>query len=187
MIYLVLLTSSASSFRVNMLNNPTESSEPRTIDRNFKLMYDLYKILSDSKAKPNDKNYIQHKHEIIPYNGLYVANPHRKQIHTIEKFKTLADLNREEGIMDMPMQAMKDAEMKNKDPQFGLFDKFSKKVDLVLLTKIFLKVIIFKSVVKFIALLCLLFFIPALNSEDARGFNATRKNEKKDFLKQRKF
>ncbi|CAO1400874.1 unnamed protein product [Diamesa serratosioi] len=57
-------------------------------------------------------------------------------------------------------------EKPDKDPQFWLFDKISNNMDYALMTKILLKIIVFKKIIKFIALICLLFLIPALNSKD---------------------
>ncbi|XP_077294926.1 uncharacterized protein LOC143917316 [Arctopsyche grandis] len=44
----------------------------------------------------------------------------------------------------------------------SFFDKFDFKFDLITLAKILLKVVIFKKIVKFIAIVCLLMFIPKL-------------------------
>lgn len=58
--------------------------------------------------------------------------------------------------------------------------KIIKKIDLFSMTRIFLKIIIFKKIVKFIALICLLFFIPSLkdkdhgSGEDERNFGQFR-------------
>lgn len=43
--------------------------------------------------------------------------------------------------------------------------KFMKKVDLILVSKILLKLIIFKKIVKFIGIICLLLFIPVLKKK----------------------
>lgn len=49
--------------------------------------------------------------------------------------------------------------------------KLLKKFDLVLMSKIILKIIIFKKIIKFIGLICLLMFIPLLKKkfEDHSG------------------
>ncbi|KAG5671567.1 hypothetical protein PVAND_001760 [Polypedilum vanderplanki] len=47
----------------------------------------------------------------------------------------------------------------------GFFLKLIKKFDLVLMSKILLKLIIFKKIVKFIAVICLLLFLPALKKK----------------------
>lgn len=46
-----------------------------------------------------------------------------------------------------------------------LFDKFKFKLDLFTIGKILIKLIIFKKIVKFIALICLLLFLPRLQSK----------------------
>lgn len=43
--------------------------------------------------------------------------------------------------------------------------KIMKKFDLILMSKILLKLIIFKKIVKFIGLICLLLFIPVLKKK----------------------
>lgn len=47
----------------------------------------------------------------------------------------------------------------------GLLAKITKKFDLVLMSKLLLKLIIFKKIVKFIAIICLLLFIPTLKKK----------------------
>lgn len=113
--------------------------------------------------------------DVVPYNGLYNDGYYNRRVGSTEKFKTLEDLNQEEGIVNNGMingmnngmaDGMKDVkDMKKDEPQYWLFDNFSKKFDLLLMTKILLKLIIFKKIVKFIALVCLLFFIPALKDD----------------------
>lgn len=46
-----------------------------------------------------------------------------------------------------------------------LIAKLMKKFDLILVSKIMLKLIIFKKIVKFIAVICLLMFIPVLKKK----------------------
>lgn len=46
-----------------------------------------------------------------------------------------------------------------------LFDKFKFKLDLFTIGKILIKLIIFKKIVKFIALICLLLFLPRLQTK----------------------
>lgn len=136
-------------------------------------------MFGEWKAKStDDKRLVQRRQEVVAYNGVF--NQNRRQIHTIEKFKTLADLNKEEGVVDMTA-AMKEAEVMSSEPQYWLFDKFSKKVNLITMTQILLKLIILKKIIKFIALTCLLFFIPTYNDpnkisrSEARDFNITSK------------
>lgn len=47
----------------------------------------------------------------------------------------------------------------------GFLDKIIKKFDLVLMSKMLLKLIIFKKIIKFIAVICLLLFIPVLKKK----------------------
>jgi hypothetical protein len=49
----------------------------------------------------------------------------------------------------------------------SFFIKIIKKFDLVLLSKILLKLIVFKKIIKFIAVICLLLFLPALKKKFA--------------------
>ncbi|XP_055711902.1 uncharacterized protein LOC129806748 [Phlebotomus papatasi] len=51
----------------------------------------------------------------------------------------------------------------HRTPRDWLLDKLHFKLDLVTIGKIILKLIIFKKIVKFIAILCLLLFLPKLN------------------------
>lgn len=46
-----------------------------------------------------------------------------------------------------------------------LFDKFKFKLDLFTIGKILIKLIIFKKIIKFIALICLLLFLPRLQTK----------------------
>lgn len=52
-----------------------------------------------------------------------------------------------------------------RDEVHWLFDKFKFKLDLFTIGKILLKLIIFKKIVKFIALICLLLFLPRLQTK----------------------
>lgn len=49
----------------------------------------------------------------------------------------------------------------------GILDKFKLKWDLITLFKILLKLVIFKKIVSFIAIICLLLFIPWLKAKKA--------------------
>jgi hypothetical protein len=71
--------------------------------------------------------------------------------------------------------AIKDANNKEKSP-FWLFDRFAEKTDLFLMTTVLLKLIVFKKIIKFIALIALLFFVPSLTetitkSDDSRSLD----------------
>ncbi|XP_045468987.1 actin cytoskeleton-regulatory complex protein PAN1-like [Harmonia axyridis] len=48
----------------------------------------------------------------------------------------------------------------------GIFDKFKYKLDLFTIGKIILKLVIFKKIVSFIGILCLLLFIPSLKNKN---------------------
>lgn len=52
-----------------------------------------------------------------------------------------------------------------RDEVHWLFDKFKFKLDLFTIGKILIKLIIFKKIVKFIALICLLLFLPRLQTK----------------------
>ena len=61
--------------------------------------------------------------------------------------------------MTMPMHAQKSS------AGHWLITKILKKFDIILMSKILLKLIIFKKIVKFIGIICLLFFIPTLKKK----------------------
>lgn len=46
---------------------------------------------------------------------------------------------------------------------FEKFERFKNNVDLLFMTKVILKILVFKKIIKFIALVCLLFFLPTIN------------------------
>lgn len=48
----------------------------------------------------------------------------------------------------------------------GFLDKFKLKLDLFTIGKLLLKLVIFKKIVSFIAIICLLLFIPSLKNHD---------------------
>lgn len=164
LVFVAFFASVAFGFRVNTSNDSpdsTEMYEPRGVDKGFKLLYNLYRMFkSKGELRPAKPKY-----EIVPLNGIY---PDDYYTSRIDKLVTLADLNKQDGN-GMASDMMKESETKKEEePQYWLFDKYSKKVDLVLLTKILLKLIIFKKIVKFIALVCLLFFIPAIKDDSAK-------------------
>lgn len=174
-ILLVCLVAAVTSFSVDLSKNATESSEvfePRTTDKSLKFLYTLYKIFSSMKSNSETAKLSKPKYEIVPLNGVYpdswYNNPNRRKTTSIEHFKTLEELNREEGIANMKDMGMVTtaSPTTTEAPQFWVFDNFSKRVDLLVMTKVLLKLIIFKKIVKFIALVCLLFFIPTLKDKD---------------------
>lgn len=66
-------------------------------------------------------------------------------------------------------------EMKPKDPEptsqntlIHIWNGFKSQIDTILFSKFLLKLIVFKKIVKFMALICLLFFLPSLK-QDASG------------------
>ena len=67
----------------------------------------------------------------------------------------------------------------NTDLSVWLFNKIKSKINLYTLAKILLKLVLFVKVVKFIALICLLLFIPSLKpkeeDEDTAGSDESRK------------
>lgn len=63
-----------------------------------------------------------------------------------------------------------------KSPLMTFFEKyelFKNNADLLFMTKIILKLLVFKKIIKFIALVCLLFFLPTIKEEE----NTSRKLE----------
>lgn len=165
LVFVAFFASIAFGFRVNTSNDSpdlTELSEPRGVNKGFKLLYNLYRMFkSKGELRPAKPKY-----EIVPLNGVY---PDDYYTSRIDKLVTLADLNKQDDNGMTSDMMMKESETKKEEePQYWLFDKYSKKVDLVLLTKILLKLIIFKKIVKFIALVCLLFFIPAIKDDSAK-------------------
>lgn len=168
LVLFVVKVSMASSFTVNTSKISQNSSEfPRTLDKHFNFL-NLFKLFNSVKSKSIDgPKKSKAKTEMIPFDGLYF-NYNRR----VEKAPTLAELNKQEGIMNTDMTSMTKVEKnaKPEEPQFWLFDKYANKVDLLFMTKVLLKIIVFKKIVKFIALVCLLFFLPTINdnSEDEK-------------------
>jgi hypothetical protein len=164
-----MMVITVSSFSVNVSQfsenslNPSKSSESRTIGKHFNLLSGLFKMFNLMKLKSNgDGKKSKAKVEIIPFDGLYYDAKNNRRV---EKFTNSAELNKQEGVMEMNMNtSLKDVkEVKKEEPQFWLFDKYASKVDLLFMTKVLLKIIVFKKIVKFIALICLLFFLPTIN------------------------
>ena len=116
----------------------------RGLGKNINLIMDLFKMsqikeVTTEKAKPA-VNHLK----LVPHDGLgykyHLRHHHVEEPHPHKPEKP--------------------------EPQFWFFDKFSNNMDYALMTKILLKLIVFKKIIKFIALICLLFLIPALNSKD---------------------
>lgn len=177
--FLIINLIAVSSFSVNVTkiseNNSlktSNSSEPRTIDKHFNLLYGLYKMFKSMKSKSNvDGKKSKSSVEVVPFDGLYRGDYNNRRV---EKFVTLADLNKQEGIMGMNMNTAMVKKEKPEKPEFWLFDKYASKVDLLFMTKVLLKIIVFKKIVKFIALICLLFFLPTISD------NSSSDDDKKD-------
>ncbi|CRL01880.1 CLUMA_CG015584, isoform A [Clunio marinus] len=163
-----------------------ELSEPRTMDY-FKFLYNVLQNINPFQKSPNQKTS---KLDELPYNGIYYdGNSLSQRVHTIDKFPTLEEWNKEEGMMHMPsMTAMtthhedmhKEEEEKEEEPSFWVFDKHSDKNFLLKTGKVLLKLIVLKKIIKFIALIGLLFFIPTLRdntetestTKDSRNLDA---------------
>lgn len=62
-------------------------------------------------------------------------------------------------------------------PESWLLNKLKLKFSWFTLAKILLKIVIFKKIVKFIALLCLLFFIPTLKPSESDSDHSGGDNE----------
>lgn len=176
LIFLVCCATLVSSYSVDFdFRNDTSPrlSEPRLMFKSLNLLYNLYKMFSPLKSSEKEIN-VNSRHDLVPINGIFrYGDPNNRRVTTIDRFPTLAELNKEEGIME-PVKPMTD--VKKDEPEFWLFDKFSKRVDLLYMAKILLKIIIFKKIVKFIALVCLLFFIPALNDNSSTDESRDSKN-----------
>lgn len=175
----------ASSFTVNstkLSENSLEST--RSFDKHFNL-FDLIKLFSSAKSKSIDgRKKSKSKGELVPFDGLHLND----DIRRVEKATSLAELNRNEGLMDMTSMMKPERDVKKEEePQFWVFDKFASKVDLLFMTKVLLKIIVFKKIVKFIALVCLLFFLPTINDnsedekKDSRNLNVYGKRKKLKF------
>lgn len=54
--------------------------------------------------------------------------------------------------------------------------KLMKKIDLVLISKIMLKLIIFKKIIKFIGLICLMMFIPILKKKFEESYDSSEED-----------
>jgi hypothetical protein len=171
-----------SVYKVNITKELEDSEKPRTIDKALSLMFDLYKVYNSLKVikKPSSlKKSAKVKNEIIPFDGLFFGDYFNRKVDTIERFPTLVDINKQEMIMMDDEMKDKDAK-KKEDPHYALIKKYLKDMNVVLIIKLMLKFIIFKGIVKFIALVCLLFFVPTLNypaastdsSEETRSLDA---------------
>jgi hypothetical protein len=143
----------SSGYTVYKQSNVIEMQQPPTIDRTFNVFYNLYKMfqswasgsasnVSSTPAYPNRRGYTMDERPI-----------------TNQEFVAWS-----EGETTTTMMAMME-EKKMPKPEFWLFDKFLKRTDLVQMTKVFLKLIVLKKIVKFVALVGLLFFIPTLTDE----------------------
>lgn len=148
LVIFVISVSLTSSFIVNVHDNKTtvfpEVSQPRTVDKTFNILHNLYKMFNSSHIKKPSRK----KQKLVPYDGLYY-----------DTYKDNQPIWEEHNHGTEVIEQKK----KKKEPQFWLFDNFAKKTDLLVLTKVLLKIIIFKKIVKFIALVCLLFFVPTLH------------------------
>lgn len=151
-----------------------DTSEPRTFEQGVNLLLKLFHTFTSLYKASGyyiGPNVPMSKNDLIQS-----YNNGNRRVATTDKFLTLADFNKQEGIMDNgAMMMMDNGEKKEVQPQFWLFDNFSKKMDLVNMTKIFLKLLILKKIVKFIALVCLLFFVPAFKDESKSEAKNSRK------------
>lgn len=85
--------------------------------------------------------------------------PFKKPIYTGYTKDYLLEPNEDTEMIKMP-----------KSPVMTFFEKFEafkNNTDLLFMTKVLLKIIVFKKIIKFIALVCLLFFLPTINSEES--------------------
>lgn len=61
---------------------------------------------------------------------------------------------------------------------FEKFERFKNNIDLMFMTKVILKILVFKKIVKFIALVCLLFFLPTINDNSTNDNDTDETNRK---------
>lgn len=145
---LLVLFSSVSfviTFSVDANSSKDLSFNGRGIGKNINLIMDLFK-LTQKKEETTEKPKPAVNHlQLVPHDGL--GYKYRLRHHHVE-------------------EPTKPTPSEKPEPQFWFFDKFSNNMDYALMTKILLKLIVFKKIIKFIALICLLFLIPALNSKD---------------------
>lgn len=66
---------------------------------------------------------------------------------------------------------------------FEKFERFKNNVDLLFMTKVILKILVFKKIVKFIALVCLLFFLPTINDNEEASRNLKHRENSTSELK----
>lgn len=179
---------------MRLLKPITDVSEARMVERSANMLSSLYKMFTTPEKQRKAGRNPNSKQEMVPLDGLFsdFYNNRRQSVATIDRFPTLAEVNKQELMLEQqeamkeqqaamkPMKDMTDVkDTKEKDePQFWLFDKFSKKTDLLLMTKILLKLIVFKKIVKFIALVCLLFFIPAIQDNSSKEMEEKEKESR---------
>lgn len=143
---LVVLFTSVSfviAFNVDANSSNKLSFNGRGIGKNINLIIDLFKM---SQKKDKSTPHL----ELVPHDGL--GYKYHLRHHHVEESTVPSSTHKPEKPV--------------KEPKFWFFDKFSNNMDYAFITKILLKLIVFKKIVKFIALICLLFLIPALNSKD---------------------
>lgn len=162
-IFFALTTSLASSASVDIFKSqsldPTELATPRFIEKSVTLLTQLFKAFTSMKEEAQrEQKVAKLKYDLVPYDGLSYYDPTYSDWHSHEKIK--------EQKTETTTQ-----------PTFWVFDNFSKKVDLITLTKVILKIIVFKKIVKFIALVCLLFFLPTLNDTSTTSSTSNNSTE----------
>lgn len=135
-------------FSVDGNNSKQLSFNGRGIGKNINLIMDLFKMALKKEATTEKPKPAVNHHQLVPHDGL--GYKYRLRHHHVE----------EPTLSPPPHKPEKP------EPEFWFFDKFSNNMDYALMTKILLKLIVFKKIIKFIALICLLFLIPALNSKD---------------------
>lgn len=66
-------------------------------------------------------------------------------------------------------------------PESWLLNKLKLKFSWFTLAKILLKIVIFKKIVKFLALLCLLFFIPTLKPSESESEHSDDESRRRSY------
>jgi hypothetical protein len=191
---LVAFAGLSDGLRVQKVNS-TEVEKPRTVEKPLSLLLNLFKVYRALKPKTSPgilKNVAKVQPEIVPFDGLPFHEYFKRKVDSdIEHFPTMADLIRQEQKYNLEGTTAKvekpkveDEKMKEEEDdttRYPMLKKFLKDKNVLLGIKVLLKVIIFHSIIKFIGLISLLFFLPTLNyhegdadkdsSEETRSFD----------------
>lgn len=145
----------------NLFNSDKQSS--RLLD--YKTSKNLVKFLNEVKSKfawvynatiPHGYNITEDSYNVPVYNKF---EPNGKPEFTGYTKDYIVDPDDSE-----------EEDVKTIDPTdlttFEKFERFKNNIDLMFMTKVILKILVFKKIVKFIGLVCLLFFLPTINNDN---------------------